>query len=116
MQQAQFRFYAELNDLLAPQRRGRSSVYTFGVPPSLKDAVEACLVPHTEVDLILANGEAAAFSRLLRDGDSTVCFRSFVRYILLHLRLCNPGQKARCVSCLTHTSASCSPSPNVGLR
>ena len=60
MQQAQFRFYAELNDLLAPQRRGRSSVYTFGVPPSLKDAVEACLVPHTEVDLILANGEAAA--------------------------------------------------------
>ena len=68
MQHARFRFYAELNDLLSLPIRERSFVYTFGVPPSLKDAIEAFGVPHTEVGLILANGEAAAFSRLLRDG------------------------------------------------
>lgn len=77
MQQAQFRFYAELNDLLSPQRRGRSFVYTFAVPPSLKDAIEAFGVPHTEIGLILVNGEAAVFSRLLRDGDSISVYPVF---------------------------------------
>lgn len=77
MQQAQFRFYAELNDLLSLGRRGRSFVHTFGVPPSLKDAIEAFGVPHTEVGLILANGEAAAFSHLLRDGDKISVYPVF---------------------------------------
>jgi hypothetical protein len=77
VQQAQFRFYAELNDLLSLRRRGRSFVHTFGVPPSLKDAIETFEVPHTEVGLILANGEAAAFSRPLRDGDSISVYPVF---------------------------------------
>jgi len=41
MRQARFRFYAELNDLLSLGRRGRSFVHTFGIPPSLKDVIEA---------------------------------------------------------------------------
>ena len=32
---------------------------------SVKDAVEACGVPHTEVDLILVNGQAAGFEKVL---------------------------------------------------
>ena len=77
MQQAQFRFYAELNELLSPKGRGRSIVHTFTVAPSLKDVIEAFGVPHTEVGLILANGEGAAFSRLLRDGDSISVYPVF---------------------------------------
>ena len=77
MPQAQFRFYAELNDLLSRRRRGRSFVHAFGVSPSLKDTIEAFGVPHTEVGLILANGEEAAFSRLLRDGDSISVYPVF---------------------------------------
>jgi uncharacterized protein len=91
MRQAQFRFYAELNELLELEWRGRSFVYTFGVSPSLKDAIEAFGVPHTEVGLILANGETAAFSRLLRDGDSISVYPVFrsldlTPLALLHLR------------------------------
>lgn len=77
MQQAQFRFYAELNELLSPKGRGRSIVHTFAVAPSLKDVIEAFGVPHTEVGLILANGEGAAFSRLLRDGDNISVYPVF---------------------------------------
>jgi len=77
MRQARFRFYAELNDLLSLGRRGRSFVHTFGIPPSLKDVIEAFGVPHTEVGLILANGEAAAFSHLLRDGDKISVYPDF---------------------------------------
>jgi uncharacterized protein with PIN domain len=69
MQQAHFRFYAELNDLLSPPRKEQSFVHTFETPTSVKDAIEAFGVPHTEVDLIVVNGQPAAFSCLLRDGD-----------------------------------------------
>lgn len=69
MQQAHFRFYAELNDLLPLPKRGQSLSHAFEASASVKDAIEAFGVPHTEVDLILANGEPAAFSYLLRDGD-----------------------------------------------
>jgi uncharacterized protein len=77
MQQAQFRFYAELNDLLSLRNRQRTLVHIFGVPPSLKDVIEAFGVPHTEVGLILANGEPGDFSRLLREGDSISVYPVF---------------------------------------
>ena len=49
---AEFRFYEELNDMLPPERRGRSFVYAFCGGPAIKDVIEAIGVPHTEVDLI----------------------------------------------------------------
>jgi len=64
-----FRFYAELNDFLPPCRR----MVSFGCPlelsRSVKDMIEALGVPHTEVDLILANGESVDFSYSVQDGD-----------------------------------------------
>ncbi|HMK21492.1 MAG TPA: Mut7-C RNAse domain-containing protein [Terriglobales bacterium] len=68
MSEAYFRFYAELGELLSPPRRARSLVHAFEVA-TVKDAIEALGVPHTEVDFILVNSEPAAFSCLLRDGD-----------------------------------------------
>lgn len=63
------RFYAELNDFLP---RGRRQV-AFAMPlerqASVKDLVESLGVPHTEVDLILVNGESVDFSYRVRDGD-----------------------------------------------
>lgn len=66
---ATFRFYAELNDLLPPARRHRDIIHTFGAPGVLKDRIEALGVPHTEVELILRNGEPVAFSQRIQDGD-----------------------------------------------
>jgi len=51
--EAEFRFYEELNDFLAPHRRKRAIVYRFRGSPSVKDAIEAQGVPHAEVDLII---------------------------------------------------------------
>lgn len=66
---ALFRFYAELNDFLAPERRQRSFAHAFELPGSVKDMIQALGVPHAEVDLILANGQSVDFSYLVRDGD-----------------------------------------------
>ena len=69
MQRARFRFYAELNDLLPQPKRGQCFSHAFEAVASVKDTVEAFGIPHTEVDLILANGKTVTFSYLLRDGD-----------------------------------------------
>ena len=69
MKRAHFRFYAELNDLLPPPRREESFDHPFEGGASVKDVIEAFGVPHTEVDLILVNGESAGFSCQLRNGD-----------------------------------------------
>jgi uncharacterized protein len=63
------RFYAELNDLLSRQRRGERIVHSLETSTSVKDVIEALGVPHTEVDLVLLNGESVGFSRLVQDGD-----------------------------------------------
>jgi len=67
--QAAIRFYAELNDFLPEGRKHQTSTYTFLVSGSVKDVIEALGVPHTEVDLILANGQSVDFSYRVRNGD-----------------------------------------------
>jgi len=68
MKRAVFRFYAELNDFLPPARRGVAFVHEFHGGQSVKDAIESLGVPHTEIDLVLADGESVDFSWILRDG------------------------------------------------
>ncbi len=68
MKRAFFRFYAELNDFLPPPRRGVEVVHEFRGGPSVKDVIESLGVPHTEIDLILADGESVDFSWILREG------------------------------------------------
>jgi len=69
MAAATFRFYAQLNDLLPREWRGRAVAHVFRAPASIKDRVEAHGVPHTEVDAILVGGAAVGFDYPLRDGD-----------------------------------------------
>src|SRR5690242_4538900 len=68
MHRAYFRFYAELNDFLPPARRSVSFPHAFRGGPAVKDAIESLGVPHTEIDLILADGESVDFAWILRDG------------------------------------------------
>jgi uncharacterized protein len=69
MNRVYFRFYAELNDFLAPRRQQREFVHQFLGSASVKDMIESLGVPHTEVDLILANSESVDFSYLVRPED-----------------------------------------------
>jgi uncharacterized protein len=69
MARARFRFYAELNDFLPVERRYVSFDYEFLDIATVKDRVESLGVPHTEVDLILANGESVDFAYRVQDGD-----------------------------------------------
>ena len=67
--QAEVRFYAELTDFLPPDGKSGSVVHIFDVPGSVKDVIESHGVPHTEVELVLVNGESVDFSHRVTDGD-----------------------------------------------
>ena len=77
MSQANFRFYAELNDFLPPFRRQVEFAYLFDLPASVKHVIEALGVPHTEVDLILVNSEPADFAYILQNGDRVSVYPVF---------------------------------------
>src|SRR5690554_6793227 len=77
MLRAEFRFYAILNDFLPLHRRGRPFVYTLEGRASVKDTIEALGVPHTEVDLILINGEPVGFNAIVEDGDRVSVYPPF---------------------------------------
>jgi uncharacterized protein with PIN domain len=74
---AYFRFYAELNDHLPLDQRYKTQEKTFFVPSTVKDMIESFGVPHTEVELIIINGEAAGFSRVVRDQDHISVYPMF---------------------------------------
>lgn len=74
---ATFRFYEELNDFLAPDRRGHEFVCACARAATTKHMIEALGVPHTEVELVLVNGESVGFDRLLGDGDRVTVYPKF---------------------------------------
>jgi uncharacterized protein with PIN domain len=74
---ASFRFYAELNDHLPPELQYRAVEREFFVPASVKDTIESFGIPHTEVDLVLINGESSDFSRLVQNGDRVAVYPVF---------------------------------------
>ncbi len=72
-----FRFYAELNDFVARERRFGDSVAAVAADATVKHAIETLGVPHTEVELILVNGSPAGFAQRLRDGDRVSVYPLF---------------------------------------
>ena len=63
------RFYAELNDFLPQRRRQVSFGHVLSEHASVKHVIETLGVPHTEVDLVLVNGQSVEFAYRVRDGD-----------------------------------------------
>jgi uncharacterized protein len=74
---AYIRFYAELNDHLSPDRRHKTLEKPFFVPGTVKDFIESFGVPHTEIELIIVNGESVPFSYMVRDGDRIAVYPMF---------------------------------------
>ncbi len=74
---ADLRFYAGLRDFLSSDRRSGMVTRSFDVAGSVKDMIEGCGVPHTEVEVILANGEAVDFSYRVHDGDRISVYPPF---------------------------------------
>lgn len=74
---AEFRFYEELNDFLKPEQRKQSLAYRFDGHPGIKDPIEALGVPHTEVDLIVVNGQSVGFDYQLQHGDRVAVYPVF---------------------------------------
>lgn len=79
MATATLRFYAHLNDFLAYRRRQVAFAHPFDDSPSVKDMIESVGVPHTEVELILANGQPVSFEYHVSDGDQISVFPVFER-------------------------------------
>ena len=63
------RFYEELNDFLPPCRKKTEYSLKASEGQSIKDLIESENIPHTEVDMILVNGEAVDFTYRVRDMD-----------------------------------------------
>jgi uncharacterized protein with PIN domain len=71
------RCYAALNDFLVSARRFTEFPIEFHVSPSVKDLVEGAGVPHTEIDLVLVNGEPVAFAHKVCNGDRVSVYPRF---------------------------------------
>lgn len=77
MTRATFRFYEELNDFLPPERRKQSFDHDCSENATVKHAIEAIGIPHTEVEVVLVNGESVDFSHPVREGDRVSVYPVF---------------------------------------
>jgi len=80
-----FRFFEELNDFLPAGCRKRDFEAAFNGRESVKDRIEALGVPHTEVDLVLVNGESVDFGYILQDGDRISVYPVFESFDIGHV-------------------------------
>lgn len=77
MTTAYFRFYAELNALLAMKDQFRDIRQVFKGRQTVKHLIESLGIPHTQVDLILANGTSVDFAYIPSDGDAISVYPVF---------------------------------------
>jgi len=85
----QIRFYAELNDFLPALQRQVTFQDCFKQAGSIKDMIENLGVPHTEIDLILINGESVGFSYLVKGDDCISVYPVFESLDVSHVH-CKP--------------------------
>ena len=78
--EVELRFYEELNDFLPRERRKKSFRHRLRGAHSVKDLVESLGVPHTEIDVILVDGESVGFERRLTGGERVAIYPTFERF------------------------------------
>ena len=83
---ANFRFYEELNDFLAPARRKISFAHEFAQRASVKDMIESLGVPHPEIDLIVVNGRSVDFAYIVRADDHISVYPMFESFDITPLQ------------------------------
>jgi hypothetical protein len=77
MYRARIRFYQELNEFLTPEKRFQTLECELIGNPGVKDVIESFGVPHTEVDLVLVDGESVDFSYQVQEGDRIAVYPMF---------------------------------------
>lgn len=91
MPRATFRFYEELNDFLPSGRQKLDLEYRFLVSPSVKDAIESFGVPHTEIDLIIADVESVGFEHRVEDGMRVAVYPLFESFDITPIQRLRPA-------------------------
>jgi hypothetical protein len=77
MSHVELRFYAELNDFLRDAWKKKRFRLELNRRTSVKDLIESLGVPHTEVEVILANGVSVNFSYIVKDSDDLSIYPMF---------------------------------------
>ena len=77
MSSVALRFYAELNDFLRDANKQKRFQIELNRRTSVKDLIESLGVPHTEVEVILANGISVDFSYIVQDSDDLSIYPMF---------------------------------------
>ena len=87
-----FCFHEDLNDFLLPEQRSREFPVPSARNATTKHMIEALGVPHTEVELILVDGQSVGFDRLLRDGDRVAVYPGSIRSTSSPCSACASGR------------------------
>jgi uncharacterized protein len=90
MQKVNIRFYEELNDFLQADQQKTEFSYELKQTRSIKDLIESIGVPHTEVDLIIVNGESVDFNYQIQNDDHISVYPVFESLDISHLKHCQP--------------------------
>jgi len=77
MKSVTLRLYEELNDFLPLKKKKIQLSIHFTGRQTVKDIIESQGVPHTEVDLILVNGQSVDFNQIIQDGDKISVYPEF---------------------------------------
>ena len=89
MKTVYIRFYEELNDFLPVDKRKLRFPHEFQSRVSVKDLIESIGIPHTEIDLILANSKPVGFDYIVNDLDDLSVYPVFESFDITdaqHLR------------------------------
>ena len=89
-EQIKIRFYEELNDFLPQEQRKTDFSHELKQSRSIKDLIESIGVPHTEIDLIIVNGESVDFNYLVQNGDYISVYPVFETLDISPLKHCQP--------------------------
>ncbi len=76
---ATFRFYARLNAFLPRERRGQAFSCRCAQRATTKHMIEALGVPHTEVALVLADGNPVGLDWLIGEGERIAVYPVFAQ-------------------------------------
>ena len=90
LKKAVFRIYGDLNLLVETVKPSREVTVTFRGRQTTKHLIESLGVPHTEIGLILAGGEAVDFGYIPCGGERLAVFPYFERFDFLPLENYQP--------------------------
>jgi uncharacterized protein with PIN domain/sulfur carrier protein ThiS len=79
---AYFRVYSYLNDLIHKLKRYKRFPIEYRGRQSVKHLIESSGIPHTEVDLVLVNGQPVDFSYITQEQDRVSVFPHFSRLVV----------------------------------